>query len=223
MRRPRRPVLGRFDSSPHPAPSLCDVAWCCAYAVPQGRACAIHTRWPQYQSLGRLILQAQVRLAQGTIREVARKGGGVGYWERTDKRGQPGQDERSGMDLPPEVAPPPALPTPPTPRRTVTPPPVVGKRIVPPAGPPPASNASQQDWETYMRGEEEPPQPRRPAPARVDDALIAELEELGQERRISTWEHDFLESVTDQVKAGRTLSEKQQAIVDRIKEKVGWA
>lgn len=62
-----------------------------------------------------------------------------------------------------------------------------------------------------------------PRPPQVDEALVAELEELNEERRISTWEHDFLESVTIQVKAGRKLSEKQQAIVDRIKEKVRWA
>lgn len=33
---------------------------------------------------------------------------------------------------------------------------------------------------------------------------------------LSPWEEDFIESVSDQVKAGRPLSEKQIAIVERI-------
>jgi hypothetical protein len=54
-----------------------------------------------------------------------------------------------------------------------------------------------------------PDAPRRPAPA-----LPPEL--LGLEPRTG-WEREFLASVGDQLRKGRALSPKQQAIIDRIR------
>lgn len=48
-----------------------------------------------------------------------------------------------------------------------------------------------------------------------DKAAISEIDERGQD--LTAWELDFMESVTKQTANGKALSEKQRAMVERIR------
>ena len=52
-----------------------------------------------------------------------------------------------------------------------------------------------------------------------DDLLIQRIEDLIDGSRLSAWETDFLESVLLQVKGGRSLTDKQHEVLERLEER----
>ena len=53
----------------------------------------------------------------------------------------------------------------------------------------------------------------------VDKAAWADLQELDQHGEgLTTWECDYIESLLQQLRAGRTLTDKQRAKLDSIRE-----
>ena len=55
----------------------------------------------------------------------------------------------------------------------------------------------------------------------MDDDVLQLIEDCeNREDRLSAWEHDFILSVRAQLEAGRTLSPKQQGVLDGIWERV---
>jgi len=53
----------------------------------------------------------------------------------------------------------------------------------------------------------------------VNDLLIQRINDLLGSDRITSWETDFLESVRDQVKAGKELTERQGDKLDEMEER----
>ncbi len=54
----------------------------------------------------------------------------------------------------------------------------------------------------------------------TDKAIDYMLSELADNLKLTSWEKDFVESITDQWERRRSLSDKQKEILGRIWEKV---
>jgi hypothetical protein len=57
----------------------------------------------------------------------------------------------------------------------------------------------------------------------TDDKQLQEINEAIEDGRlddITPWESDFVDSITDQIDVGGTLTRKQREILDRIHEKI---
>lgn len=54
----------------------------------------------------------------------------------------------------------------------------------------------------------------------MDDRLLQRISDLLDESNLSSWETDFLESVHDAVRAGRTLTAGQSDKLDEIEKRL---